>query len=51
LRIYLPLCWFNRHAPKRRTAKKDRDTFVAKCRFCGEKVRRMAPGKWKLDTL
>ncbi len=49
MKLGIPLCWFNRHSPKRSRVKWDGVSFVGHCRFCGVKVRRRENGGWVKD--
>ena len=51
MRLPLPLCPFNRHAPQRDRAKWDGLNFVSSCRFCKARIRRLSQGHWKRDWL
>lgn len=46
-RYYLPLCWFNRHAPDRRQIRWDGYQYVSNCRYCGKRIFRQAPKTWR----
>ena len=47
-RVWIPLCWFDRHTPARDDAKWDGKYYVAPCRYCGKEVVRRGRGLWKL---
>lgn len=51
MKLELPLCLFNRHAPKRHRVKWDGLHFVGTCRFCHKPVRRMEKGHWVKDWM
>ncbi len=47
-RLWIPMCWFNRHSPVRDDAKWEGKYYVGLCRFCGQPVVRRGSGIWKL---
>ena len=49
MRIRLPLCLFNRHAPVRNRAKWDGLSFVSTCKWCDTRIRRNPDGRWMKD--
>jgi hypothetical protein len=51
MRLRLPLCPFDRHAPRRDRAMWDGLNFVSSCRFRKAPIRRLEQGRWKRDRL
>lgn len=51
MRLRLPLCWFNRHVPRRNRAKWDGAHFTSTCRYCNADIRRREQGRWEKDWL
>jgi hypothetical protein len=51
MKLDLPLCLFNRHAPRRSRVKWDGLHFVGSCRFCSKPVRRLDKGRWVKDWM
>lgn len=51
MKLDLPLCLFNRHAPRRSRVKWDGLNFVGACRFCKKPIRRMDKGRWIKDEM
>ncbi|MBN9146188.1 MULTISPECIES: hypothetical protein [unclassified Novosphingobium] len=51
MKLDLPLCLFNRHAPRRSRVKWDGLNFVGHCRFCEKPIRRMDKGRWVRDQI
>ncbi|NOW44772.1 hypothetical protein FHW96_000918 [Novosphingobium sp. SG751A] len=51
MKLDLPLCLFNRHAPRRSRVKWDGLNFVGACRFCKKPIRRMDKGRWVQDQM
>jgi hypothetical protein len=49
MKLGIPLCWFNKHVPKRNRVKWDGISFIGHCRFCGAQVRRREKGGWVKD--
>lgn len=47
-RLWIPLCWFDRHAPSRDDAKWDGKYYVGACKFCTKPIVRRDRGTWKL---
>jgi len=49
MKLSIPLCWFNRHSPKRTRVKWDGLNFVGHCRHCGSHIRRHDDGGWSKE--
>ena len=48
--LRLPLCLFNRHAPRRNKVRWDGLNFVGTCRFCSKPIRKVNEKIWRRDT-
>jgi hypothetical protein len=42
-------CLLNKHEPKRSSTHWDGASYVGKCRGCGNRIRRVSRGNWKVD--
>ena len=49
MRLRLPLCLINRHAPRRNRARWDGLSFVSTCSWCDTRIRRDRDGRWMKD--
>ncbi|MDE2403962.1 MAG: hypothetical protein KGM17_04510 [Sphingomonadales bacterium] len=46
--FYLPLCWMNFHKPRRSSVHNAGAALVGRCTWCGKRVVRVGPKRWKL---
>jgi hypothetical protein len=51
MKFAIPMCWFNRHAPKRDRVKWDGLNFIGHCRHCGAHIRRHPHGGWAKEWM
>ncbi len=51
MNLLFPLCWFNRHSPKRSRVKWDGLNFVGICRNCKKPIRRRDKGRWEKEWM
>lgn len=51
MRLYLPLCFLNRHWPDRPRVRWDGNHWVGTCRICRHRIRRCDHGRWERDWL